>query len=110
MLLCYAVPERGTSDSQDLSWATATCEDIFSCFIKPEPLVECRTAIQLSKLDLEENAYSKNVIFMEMFWKSVKKKWKDDTFLFTIVNAYIKYGKYIQEKLPLQNENSLAIS
>ena len=47
---------------------------------------------------------------MEMFWKSVKKKWKDDSFLFTIVNAYIKCGNYIQEKLPLQNENLLAIS
>ena len=34
----------------------------FAYFIKPEPLVECRTVIQLKDLDFQENSLPKNLI------------------------------------------------
>ena len=80
----------------------------FSNFIKPEPLVECGTAIQLNDWDVEKNGLPKNLIFMGKLQNLVNKKGKEGTFLSTVLNTYIGCGRYIRKKLPLQNENLLA--
>lgn len=54
--------KKEQNDSQVFPEQQQLMKTFFAYFIKPEPLVECRTVIQLKDLDFEENSLPKNLI------------------------------------------------
>ena len=83
----------------------------FSYFVKPEALSKCGNAAQVKTLDLSaKNILPYKLIFLGSRARLLFKKGKDEDFMDKVVKAYVDCGKYIQQKLPLENKTLERVS
>ena len=90
-------------------------KEFFSYFTDPDALSKCKTGALLLKLDIEKNLLPVDLIFFESKAnKIVKKLGKDHTdvkdFMNRVKETFVECGKYIQSKLPLENETLKAFT
>ena len=90
-------------------------KEFFSYFIDPDALSKCKTGALLLKFDIEKNLLPVDLMFIgSKANKILKKLGKDHTdvkdFMNRVKQTYVECGKYIQSKLPLENETLKAFT
>ena len=85
--------------------------EFLACFVKPEAL-QVSSCKRLMSLDIEKNLLSREDIFVGNKVKVLTTKYDGpivDDFMRTLLEAYVACGKYLQNKMPLNNEFLRAI-
>ena len=87
-------------------------QEFLACFIKPEILSQCNSISKLKKLDGEDRQHhlANSLLFIGKKGGNVRSKSKNKNkhdlspFLRTALQTYVKCGKYMLKKLPLENQ------
>ena len=86
--------------------------EFLACFSKPEILSQCNSISKLKKLDVEDPQHhlANSLLFIGKKGGNVRSRSKNKNkhdllpFLRTALQAYVKCGKYMLKKLPLENQ------